>query len=91
MSAVRGGSAPQARATARIGNELVEQIQEVLSPAKLKRKVLSLIKKSKDEGVKLATMAEELGLERWRDLVPVTRELIEEGKVEKDDSQYLAT
>jgi len=38
----------------------------------------------------LATMAEALRLESWRDLVPATRELIHEGKVEKAGSLYFA-
>ena len=74
-----------------VAEELVEQIEEALSPGELKKKVLSLIRKSKDEGIRLVTMAEALGLESWRTLVPVAQELITEGKVKKKGSVYSAT
>jgi len=59
------------------------------STAGLKAKVLALIAGS-EEGMKLAAVAEQLGFESWRDLLPVARELVEEGKVEKEGSVYFA-
>ena len=89
MSAVRGGGgAPRKAARPAVAKELVERIEEAISPSKLKSRALSLIRKSKQEGIKLAAISETLGLESWRSLVPVTQELIAEGKVEKEGPLY---
>ena len=90
MSAVRGGPAPKQVKPA-VAGEVVARVEEALSPDELKARALSMIAEGEDEGIKLGTMAEALGLESWRDLVPVTRELIEEGNVEKEGSLYFAT
>ncbi len=96
MRNVRGGKAPKAPRKARVeakppvAEELAEHIEEELTPKELKKQVLKLIKKSKDKGIKLGEIADELGLESWRDVLPAAQELIEGDKVEKKDSYYFA-
>ena len=90
MSAARG-VAPGKTKASRPAVARAETAAEKLSPSQLKRKVRSLIRQSKQEGIKLAPIAETLGLDNWRTLIPVTRELIKEGEVEKEGSLYSAT
>ena len=73
-----------------IGDQLAERIQEALSPAELKERTMSLIQGRKEEGIKLASISESLGLESWLGIVPLVKELIDEGKVRKEDTLYFA-
>jgi len=53
----------------------------------LKTKLVGLLN-GQDEGLKMTQIAEMLGLDEWRTLIPVIRELLDEGVIEKEGSLY---
>jgi len=42
------------------------------------------------QGLRMVEIAEALGIDNWRTLIPVMRELIDEGEIRKEDSTYFA-
>lgn len=50
-------------------------------------RILELLRE-RPQGLKMVEIAEELGLANWRSLIPVIRELLENGDVRKEDSSY---
>jgi hypothetical protein len=49
--------------------------------------VVSLLEENPN-GLRMVEMAEILGLENWRSLIPIMRELMDDGEVRKEDSTY---
>ncbi len=43
------------------------------------------------QGLRMVEIAEVLGIDNWRTLIPVIRELVEDGEIRKEDSTYYIT
>jgi len=55
----------------------------------LGEKIVAILREHAD-GMKMIQLAELLGIENWRSLIPVMRELLDERVLEKDGSLYFA-
>ncbi len=55
----------------------------------LGEKIVAILREHAD-GIKMTQLAELLGIENWRSLIPVMRELMDDRTVEKDGSLYFA-
>jgi len=53
----------------------------------LNAEIVSLLEDT-PEGLRMVEIAETVAVENWRSLIPVMRELLEEGEVRKEDSTY---
>jgi DNA-binding NarL/FixJ family response regulator len=53
----------------------------------LRERIVSILRDHKD-GMKMMHIAESLGIENWRSLIPIMRELLDEGVLAKDGSLY---
>ena len=53
----------------------------------LRERIVSTLRDHKD-GMKMMHIAESLGIENWRSLIPIMRELLDEGVLAKDGSLY---
>jgi molybdopterin converting factor small subunit len=53
----------------------------------LRERIVSILRDHKD-GMKMMHIAESLGIENWRSLIPIMRELLDEGALAKDGSLY---
>ncbi len=68
--------------------ESEEMLEEVLDEREgLISEILGLLEETPD-GLRMVEIADVLGLENWRSLIPVMRELLEGGDVKKEDSTY---
>jgi hypothetical protein len=70
---------------------LLPKETEEPSRRELRSKLLSLIRQSGDDGMKLMSAAKKLKAENWQGLLPIAGELMEKGAIRKDDSRYFAT
>ena len=64
-------------------SEEVEEREELMS------EILGLLEDNSD-GLRMVEIAETLGIENWRSLIPVMRDLHDNGRVTKEDSTYYA-
>ena len=53
----------------------------------LHNEIVSLLQDSPD-GLRMVEIAEEVGVENWRSLIPIMRELLGNGEIKKEDSTY---
>ena len=72
--------------------ELAEKIaEEAEIPEEEKEafrdQILDVLEDNPD-GLKMTEIAEVLGIANWRSLIPVTRQLVEEGEIRKENSTY---
>lgn len=51
------------------------------------QKILNLIG-DHPEGLRMVEIGEELGIENWRSLIPVMRELLDDEEIRKEGSTY---
>jgi hypothetical protein len=70
-----------------LSEEEAEELSEEVEEESLEDRIINLAS-DKPDGIKMTTIAEILGLENWRSLIPVIRELVDDGKLEKDGSLY---
>jgi len=49
--------------------------------------VLGILEETPD-GLRMVELAETLGVENWRSLIPIMKELLDDGEVKKEDSTY---
>jgi len=63
----------------------VEDVEISLDDLKLK--IVDLMDRQ-DDGLKMTEIATILGLDQWRTLIPVIRELLDEGEIKKEGSLY---
>ena len=49
--------------------------------------IVSLLEDTPD-GLRMVEIAEHLRIENWRSLIPIMRELMDEGEIKKEDSTY---
>ncbi len=68
-----------------IGEETLEDEKE-----ELKEDVLDLLGDHPD-GLKMVALADMLGIESWRSLIPIMRDLLDEGEITKENSTYYLT
>ncbi|MFV9644325.1 MAG: hypothetical protein ACNYWU_00745 [Desulfobacterales bacterium] len=67
--------------------EADEPSEEVEEEELLGDRIMEIVS-DKPDGIKMTTIAEILGIENWRSLIPSMRELVDDGKLEKDGSLY---
>jgi len=72
---------------AAIKEEEVE-LEEVLEDD-LEEEIVNLLEDNPD-GLRMVEIADVLGIESWRTLIPVMRQLLDDGEVTKEDSTYYA-
>ncbi|MFH1672506.1 MAG: hypothetical protein ABIF87_03675 [Pseudomonadota bacterium] len=64
--------------------ELTEKIEE---REQLRSRVISIVNDNPD-GIKMTKIAEILGVENWRSLIPIMRQLVDEDELEKEGPLY---
>jgi len=70
--------------------EPVEEAEPEMEKAEqedLGGRILDLIEDN-PEGLKMTQIADMLGIENWRSLIPAMRELMDDGEIKKEDTQY---
>ncbi|MBA3071069.1 MAG: hypothetical protein FP829_02725 [Nitrospirae bacterium] len=71
----------------------IEEIEEEVAPEEveegLKDRVLGVLGNNPG-GLRMAEVADKLGIESWQPLIPIMKELRDEGKIRKEDSIYYA-
>jgi len=69
------------------GEEIEEEEFEEVEAEDLAEEIVGLLEDNPD-GLRMVEIADVLGVENWRSLIPVMRELLNEGEVRKEDSTY---
>ncbi len=69
-----------------IKEEAIEE-EEFGEREELRENILDLLDETPD-GLRMVEIADHLGISNWRSLIPVMRELLDEGEVRKEDSTY---
>ncbi|MDI6903641.1 MAG: hypothetical protein QMC77_07900 [Methanocellales archaeon] len=64
-------------------------VQPQVKPRLEEERTLAMIREN-PSGIKLVVMGEKLGMD-WRKLIPITKKLIDEGKIVKKEGKYLPT
>ena len=64
-------------------------VQPQVKPRLEEERMLAMIRENPG-GIKLVVMGEKLGMD-WRKLIPITKKLIDEGKIVKKEGKYLPT
>ena len=67
--------------------EVVAEEEKVEEEADLSDEIVGLLEDNPD-GLRMVEIADILGIESWRSLIPVMRELLDDGEVRKEDSTY---
>ena len=90
---ITGPSGVEAAVKVRPVKEAIEEIEEEVAPEEveggLKDRVLDVLKDNPD-GLRMADVADKLGMENWRSLIPTMRVLLDENRIRKEDSTYYA-
>ncbi|PIX22676.1 MAG: hypothetical protein COZ68_11465 [Deltaproteobacteria bacterium CG_4_8_14_3_um_filter_43_13] len=66
-----------------------EAAEEIIEREPLRSKILGILEDNTD-GLRMVEIADTLGIENWRSLIPLMRELKDNGEVRKEDSSYYA-
>lgn len=80
---IRKGQLKWERRATRLG------VQPQVKPRLEEERTLAMIRENPG-GIKLVVMGEKLGMD-WRKLIPITKKLIDEGKIVKKEGKYLPT
>jgi hypothetical protein len=75
---------PEKKAEDEPGGAIVEELNEKEG---LISEILGLLEDTPD-GLRMVELAETLGVENWRSLIPIMKELLDDGDVKKEDSTY---
>jgi len=90
MQSARGPASVKAAVKVKAVEEVIEEpAEEAAEEAEeeTKEKILEILEDNPD-GKKMAEIAEILGIENWRSLIPVMRELLDADEIRKEDSTY---
>ena len=69
--------------------EPIEKLTEEIEERKeLRSRIISIVNDNPD-GIKMTTISEILGIENWRSLIPIMRELVDDEEIEKEGPLYL--
>ena len=75
--------------------EEVDEMEEAVAEEEISEKVtedkedrIMDLLKGNPEGLKMAQIADMLGIENWRTLIPIMRELFDDGKIRKEGTLY---
>jgi len=75
---------PEMKAEDEPGGAIVEELNEREG---LISEILGILEDTPD-GLRMVELAETLGVENWRSLIPIMKELLDDGDVKKEDSTY---
>jgi len=79
---------PEPAAATKVEAGPEEAIEEALDEREgLISEILGLLEDTPD-GLRMVEIAETLGVENWRSLIPIIRELLDDGDITKEDSTY---
>jgi uncharacterized phage infection (PIP) family protein YhgE len=82
---------PEPAVEADVKAEPEEKVEEELDQREgLISEILGLLEENPN-GLRMVELAETLGVENWRSLIPIMRELLDDGDVKKEDSTYFIT
>jgi len=82
---------PEPDAAEEDGAEAVSESEETeIDTQTLHEEIVSLLEDTPD-GLRMVEIAENLRIENWRSLIPVMRELMEDGEVRKEESTYFVS
>ena len=70
-----------------VSESLLESQEQEIDTQTLHEEIISLLEDTPD-GLRMVEIAEDLRIENWRSLIPVMRELMDDGEVRKEDSTY---
>ncbi|MCG2775252.1 MAG: hypothetical protein L6406_06160, partial [Desulfobacterales bacterium] len=87
LATMRAAREPAVIKPAEVEPEVEEAQEELAEDEGLKKKILDLLDNDPD-GLKMVEMGDMLGIENWRSLIPVMRDLLDEGEVTKENTTY---
>ena len=95
MQSVRGRTVITGKAkvvAGKVTKTVEEAIEEPVEEAieereQLRSKIIDIVADNPD-GIKMTKIAEKLGIENWRSLIPVMRRFVDENELEKEGSLY---
>jgi hypothetical protein len=64
-----------------------EEVEAIEEKEQLRDKIIDVVSDNPD-GIKMTKIAEILGVENWRSLIPIMRQLLDEDELEKEGSLY---
>ena len=76
----------EAKAEVKTVEEAIEE-EELEEGEELTNEIIGLLEDNPD-GLRMVEIADRLGVPNWRSLIPVMRQLLDEGEVRKEDSTY---
>ena len=70
--------------------DVPEEPAELEEPEEDRQEEIVSLLEENPEGLRMVEIAEKLGIENWRSLIPVMRELLDNGSVKKEESTYFS-